>query len=48
MIKLVEGFADLHINAGDRIAQGIFIPYLITDDDDTTDVRKGGFGSTGK
>ena len=48
MIKLVEGFADLHINAGDRIAQGIFMPYLIADDDDAVGVRKGGFGSTGK
>ena len=48
MIKLVRGFDDLKIHAGDRIAQGIFTNYLITDDDDTTDVRKGGFGSTGK
>lgn len=48
MIKLVRGFDDLKIHAGDRIAQGIFTNYLTTDDDDTTDVRKGGFGSTGK
>lgn len=48
MIKLVRGFDDLKINAGDRIVQGIFTNYLITDDDDATDIRKGGFGSTGK
>lgn len=35
------------IHAGDRVAQGIFVKYLITDDDDTTNIRSGGFGSTG-
>ena len=34
--------------AGDRLAQGIFVPYGITTDDDVTDTRVGGFGSTGK
>lgn len=48
MIKLVRGFADLNIKAGDRIAQGIFSPYFITENDSTTEVRNGGFGSTGK
>ena len=27
-------------------AQGIFMPYGITEDDDVTDIRNGGFGST--
>jgi dUTP pyrophosphatase len=35
------------IQAGDRIAQGMFINYLVTDDDNTTAERLGGFGSTG-
>ncbi len=35
------------IHTGDRVAQGIFVKYLITDDDDTTNIRSGGFGSTG-
>lgn len=37
------------INAGDRIAQGVFIPYGITCNDDAeTRLRNGGLGSTGK
>jgi dUTP pyrophosphatase len=36
------------VEAGERIAQGIFEKYLTTDDDKATGVRKGGFGSTGK
>ncbi len=35
------------IQAGDRIAQGMFINYLVTDDDNATAERLGGFGSTG-
>ncbi|KRM24852.1 dUTP diphosphatase [Schleiferilactobacillus harbinensis] len=35
------------INAGDRIMQGIFRSYLLTDDDTATGARNGGFGSTG-
>ena len=35
------------VHAGDRVAQGIFVKYLITDDDNTTNTRLGGFGSTG-
>ena len=34
------------INIGDKIGQGIFVKYLITDNDKTTKTRKGGFGST--
>lgn len=43
-----NGFKVATIKAGDRIAQGIFKKYLITDDDDAVGERKGGLGSTGK
>ena len=36
----------LDIKAGQGIAQGIFVPYGITVDDDTDGIRNGGFGST--
>lgn len=35
------------IYVGDKIAQGIFIKYLTTDDDNVKNARNGGFGSTG-
>lgn len=35
------------LKKGDGFAQGIFVEYGITIDDDATDVRNGGFGSTG-
>ncbi len=41
-----EGPVDL--TAGQKIVQGIFLPYGITIDDNTQEVRNGGFGSTGK
>ena len=34
------------INIGDRIGQGLFVKYLIVDDDNATRTRKGGWGST--
>lgn len=37
----------LTVNVWDRVAQGIFVPYGITYDDNATGVRNGGFGSTG-
>lgn len=37
-----------HANAGDRIAQGIFVQYFVTNDDDADGNRTGGIGSTGK
>lgn len=37
----------LKIKSGDGIAQGIFVEYGITYDDNTNGVRNGGFGSTG-
>lgn len=41
-----EGDKDLEVARGQGFAQGIFLTYGITDDDDTTDSRNGGFGST--
>lgn len=39
---------ELIVKQGDAIAQGVFFPFGITEDDDVTDVRTGGFGSTNK
>ena len=36
----------LHIHAGDAIAQGVFLSFGITEDDQTTMPRNGGLGST--
>lgn len=36
----------LDLKAGDAFAQGIFLPFGITEDDDATAVRNGGLGST--
>ena len=36
------------IHKGDRILQGIITDYYVVDNDITTGVRMGGFGSTGK
>lgn len=37
------------IKAGERIAQGVFMKYLITDDDNTKNTeRSGGIGSSGR
>lgn len=36
------------IKAGERVMQGIFKKYLITDNDNVTSIRTGGIGSTGK
>jgi dUTP pyrophosphatase len=37
---------DILVKKNDRIAQGIFLKYLLADDDTTNEERKGGFGST--
>jgi dUTP pyrophosphatase len=36
------------IKKGDRIAQGMFINYLVADNGNTNNERVGGFGSTNK
>lgn len=43
-----EGEKEVSINAGDRIVQGIFTKFLLTDDDSATEDRLGGIGSTNK
>lgn len=35
------------VSMGDRIAQGMFVPFLVTHDDNQCTSRSGGFGSTG-
>lgn len=48
-IKVVnEGDKTMTVKAGDGFAQGIFIQYGITEDDNATNKRNGGFGSTTK
>ena len=37
---------DILVKKDDRIAQGIFLKYLLADDDNTNEERMGGFGST--
>lgn len=43
-----EGEKDLILHQGDAFAQGIFMQYGITEDDNVEEVRNGGFGSTDK
>lgn len=48
-VKLVNrGDKTVKIKRGEGFAQGIFLPYGLTVDDDCTGVRNGGFGSTDK
>ena len=49
-VKLINhGTKEYEIKKGDRIAQGIFLKYLCTDDEEEiTNKRKGGIGSTNK
>ena len=41
------GHETVTIEKGERIAQGIFMKYLIVDEDNNKVKRLGGFGSTG-
>lgn len=43
-----EGNKAISFKKGDRIVQGIFQKYLLTDNDNVNNCRKGGFGSTNK
>lgn len=44
-----NGLQSQHFESGERIAQGIFTPYLVADADNPIhDERTGGFGSSGK
>ncbi|MBS9336666.1 dUTP diphosphatase [Fructobacillus papyrifericola] len=44
------GDEDLQIKKGDRIGQGLFLPFLLADQDGDAikTIRSGGFGSTGE
>lgn len=42
------GLTDVVIKKGERIGQGIFLPFLKADNDETTQNRDGGFGSSGQ
>lgn len=42
------GLTDKVIKKGDRIGQGIFLPFLKTDNDQADGKRTGGFGSSGQ
>lgn len=51
MIKLTNDSKEeksFTVNAGQGFAQGIFVEYGITVDDDADEIRNGGFGSTTK
>jgi dUTP pyrophosphatase len=39
---------DITLKAGEKMMQGVFVKYGITDDDNAEGKRCGGFGSTGK
>ena len=39
---------DVVLKAGEKMMQGVFVHYGITDDDNADGARTGGFGSTGK
>lgn len=41
------GNDDVEFTAGERIAQAVFLPYLVCDDDEAVGARNGGIGSTG-
>lgn len=41
------GTEEVIITKGERIAQGVFMKFLLADDDETNIKRLGGFGSTG-
>ena len=42
------GLTDVKIKKGERIGQGIFLPFLKADDDTANTERQGGFGSSDK
>lgn len=49
MLKFVNrGDKTFNVEAGDKIAQGIFLPFGITYADDVRERRNGGIGSTGR
>lgn len=49
-VKLINhGDKDFEVKAGDRIAQGVFMKYLVVDEEEEIiNEREGGLGSTNK
>lgn len=47
VVKLSVSSEPLQVNVGDKIGQGIFLPFLLADDDESDGKRVGGMGSTG-
>lgn len=50
MVRFEPGSSDLDAERGDKFIQGVFMPFLVTTDDEPGDHERGtgGFGSTGK
>lgn len=49
MVKLFNaGDHTVTINKGERFCQGVFLPHGIADEEELTNERSGGFGSTGR
>ena len=47
MLKLKNPSKEvIKLKKGDAIMQGVFLPYFVVDDDDASEERTGGFGST--
>lgn len=42
------GEEDWKIEVNDRVAQAMFIEFKTVENDDATNIRNGGYGSTGK
>ena len=40
------GNKNFHCEAGERLVQGVFLPFGITEDDSVSEIRTGGIGST--
>ena len=50
MLKLTNDSNEhrtLRVNAGDAVAQGVFLPYGLAEEEEVAGDRTGGFGSTG-
>ncbi len=47
-MELDQSGAPRTFEAGTAVCQGVFVPFGVTEDDDATEKRTGGFGSTGK
>lgn len=50
MIRMTNCSKDktVEVKSGEGFAQGVFLPFGITEDDDASGIRNGGFGSTTK